>query len=57
MRTDTKGAAITYRMVLADGRRFEMTPARRPKFWKSDVMRLAPYGSNFCGATFARVAK
>lgn len=39
-----------YRLTLANGTTFEIVG--KPKFWKSALMQIAPYGSDFSTATF-----
>ena len=43
---------MTYTLTLADGTTYQIT-GRRPRHWKSALMQLAPYGTDFYGCRFS----
>lgn len=44
---------VTITITLQDGSSYSKTYARRPRFWKSEALRLAPYGSDRQGCKFS----
>jgi hypothetical protein len=44
----------TYTMTLASGHAFTITRRTPLRFWKSALMQLAPYGTDFLGSTYSR---
>jgi hypothetical protein len=50
--TAARGVELT--LTLANGETYTWTGRKLPRHWKSVLMQLAPYGTDYSGATWAR---
>lgn len=52
--TRPKRGRVLLTLTLRDGQAIKWEGQRCPKAWKSTLMQLAPYGTDYAGAQYSR---